>query len=310
MTRNFRKMLEAKWAEGKFVCVGLDSDFVLIPKAAHRTGNLRPVDEAPSIIAFNRAIVRATRDLVCAYKPNLAFYEAFGSEGIEALRETIADINQAAPDVPLILDAKDADIGNTNKGYVKFAFDYLQVDAITVHPYLGGEALEPFLSRSEKGIIVLCRTSNKGAGEFQDRQVIVSADEFTYPGVSRSTIGPVENPLAYTVPLYKFVAHRVMSEWNKGGNCAVVAGATYPSELAEIRKMVGDMPILIPGVGKQGGDLEQVVLNGRDSRNRGMIINSSSAVIFASNGPDFAEAARRETQKLHDQITALLSTMR
>lgn len=275
--RNFRELLETQWSRGNFVCVGLDSEFGKIPESAHRSGNECEVSVPNTIVAFNRAIVEATKDLVCAYKPNAAFYEAHGAEGIAALHRTIADIHAIAPDVPVILDAKRADIGNTNAGYVDAAFGFLRADAITVHPYLGAEALQPFLARAEKGIIVLCRTSNPGAGEFQD--LSVNGDE----------------------PLYRFVARRVV-EWNKNGNCALVVGATYPDELREVRGLVGDMPILIPGIGAQGGDVEKTVSAGKDSRGKGTIVNSSRGIIFASKGADFAEAARRETEKLRDMI--------
>ncbi len=270
-------MLEARWAEGKFVCVGLDSEFGKIPKSAHRSGSECDVSVANTIVEFNRAIVEATKDLVCAYKPNVAFYEAYGAEGIAALQRTITDIHAIAPDVPVILDAKRADIGNTNNGYVQFTFDFLKADAVTVHPYLGGEALAPFLERKEKGVIVLCRTSNLGASEFQDL-------------------------LVNNEPLYRFVARRVASKWNKNGNCALVVGATYPNELREVREIVDDMPILIPGIGAQGGDVEATVSVGQDSRGQGMIINSSRGIIFASSNTDFAEAARRATLELHDEI--------
>lgn len=283
--RNFMELLRAQWAKGNFVCVGLDSELGKIPEFAHRKSI------STTIVTFNRAIVEATKDIVCAYKPNSAFYEAHGNFGWVALRDTIIDIHRVAPNVPVILDAKRADIGNTNNGYVQMAFDYLQADAITVHPYLGAEALQPFLDRADKGVIVLCRTSNPGAGEFQDEDV--AGDSV---------------PNGY-MPLYKYVAHRVANYWNKNGNCALVVGATYPDELAEVRKIVGgNMPILIPGVGFQQKNVplekqvEQVVLAGGNALGEGMIINSSRGIIFASKGADFAEAARRETLKLHDLI--------
>lgn len=271
--RNFRALLETQWSCDKFVCVGLDTEFDKIPESVRRDH----VSVESTIVTFNRAIVEATSDLVCAYKPNTAFYEAHGAEGIAALKKTIADIHAIAPDVPVILDAKRADIGNTNSGYVNAAFDFLRADAITVHPYLGAEALKPFLERAEKGVIVLCRTSNPGAGEFQD--LLVNGE-----------------------PLYRLVARRVASEWNKNGNCLLVVGATYPNELREVRQLVGDMPILIPGIGAQGGDVEKTVTAGKDSRGHGIIVNSSRGIIFASKDEDFAEAARRETKNLRDII--------
>jgi orotidine-5'-phosphate decarboxylase len=253
-----------------------------------------------TIVTFNRAIIEGTHDLVCAYKLNSAFYEAHGSEGLAALRLTILHIHRIVPDVPVILDAKRADIGNTNKGYVSMAFDYLGADAITVHPYLGEDALRPFLDCADKGIIVLCRTTNLGAGEFQDLHTL--------------TIDPREKPEGMTsdewleilcedsLRLYERVALNVATKWNTSGNCHLVVGATYPAEAQVVRRLVGDVPFLIPGIGTQGGDVEATVLASTDSRSWGMIINASRSIIFASNGVDFAEAARRETEKLRDLI--------
>jgi len=287
--RNFRQMLEERWEKGLFVCVGLDSEFDKIPDSARISYTFSGVSTYGTLVGFNREIVQATSDFACAYKPNIAFYEAHGDSGILALRKTIEDIHAYAPDVPVILDAKRADIGNTNNGYAEMAFDVLGADAITVHPYLGSESLKPFLDRVDKGVIVLCRTSNPGAGEFQDLPVVYD----DLPMMLSSTD---------TMPLYQYVAHQVTEVWNRNGNCAVVAGATCPDELRKIRQIVGDMPILIPGIGAQGGDLEKTVIAGKDSRGRGMIINSSRGIIFASKGADFADAARCETEKLHNLI--------
>lgn len=313
--RNFREMTERKWDAGRFVCVGLDSDLGKIPQSAYVyeegyvvTETERGVNVANTIVAFNRAIVEKTKDLVFAYKPT-AFYEAHGEDGIAALHRTISDINKIAPNVPVILDAKRADIGNTNVGYANFAFDYLGADAITVHPYLGAEALRPFLERKEKGIFVLCRTSNPGAGEFQDTRVsltfsglvtlVGNADEAnTLNGIYKWS-----HPAGgFRIPLYQYVALRVSRHWNKNGNCALVVGATYPDELRKVRGLVGDMPILIPGIGAQGAEAEKTVIAGKDSRGRGMIVNSSWSIIFASNGADFGDDARRETEKLHNLV--------
>ena len=278
-------MLETQWSRGNFVCVGLDPTVDNLPDPLRlRYTEYSQTTPSSRFATFNCAIVEATKDLVCAYKPNTAFYEAHGAEGIEALHQTITNIHAIAPGVPVILDAKRADIGNTNNGYVKFAFGYLQADAITVHPYLGAEALQPFLDCKNKGIFILCRTSNPGAGEFQDFDI--SGD--VVPG-------------GY-MPLYKYVAYRVTKNWNKNENCALVVGATYPDELREIRGTAGDIPILIPGIGAQGGDVEKTVIAGKDSRGQGMIINSSRGIIFASKGLDFAEAARRATEKLSNLI--------
>ncbi len=308
-------MLEAQWSRGNFVCVGLDSEFGKIPESARRNGNECDVSVANTIVAFNRAIVEATKDLVCAYKPNAAFYEAHGDEGIGALQRTITDIHAIAPDVPVILDAKRADIGNTNAGYVDAAFGFLQADAITVHPYLGAEALQPFLARAEKGIIVLCRTSNPGAGRLQDRKIALNFEELVELVGDHNQANDLSAEMGwnyptggYRVPIYQYLALDVSRHWNKNGNCSLVVGATYPEELREIRKVVGNMSILIPGIGVQQKDVpldrqvQQVVSAGKDSRGYGMIINSSRGSIFASKGADFAEAARRETEKLRNLI--------
>lgn len=298
--RNFRKMLETQWAMGNFVCVGLDSEFEKLPEF------LRKDVTSSAILRFNTAIVDTTNDLVCAYKPNIAFYEAHGEGGLKILRETIQHINKVSPDVPVILDAKRADIGNTNAGYVKMAFDYLKVDAITVSPYLGGEALKPFLDQGDKGIIVLCRTSNPGAGEFQDLHTLTRDPRDKPEGLTASDW--LQILCNDSMRLYERGALNIAMNWNKNGNCAVVVGATYPEELREVRRIVDDMPILIPAVGFQQKDIplekqvEQVVSVGKNSRRQGMIINSARGIIFASSGPDFAEAARKETQKLHDLI--------
>lgn len=310
--RNFRKMLEAQWEKGNFVCVGLDSEFDKIPKSARRGSEDRAVSLTNTIASFNKAIVRATKDLVCAYKLNAAFYEMCGDEGIAALNSTIRDIYVIAPDVPIIFDAKRGDIGNTNAGYAQAAFEYFGADAITVHPYLGQEALKPFLERKDKGIIVLCRTSNWGASEFQDLYTFTMnpgaiPSLVSHLGAITSTATDADYLQTVlcknSMRLYERVASNVASyTWNKNGNCALVVGATYPEELEAVRRIVGDMPILIPGIGAQGGDVEKTVKAGKDSRGKGMIINSSRGIIFASNGPDFAKAARRETMKLRDLI--------
>ncbi len=270
MDRNFGTLINGRWDKGLFLCVGLDPGFEKIPGAARR-GGVRD-----TFVSFNKAIVDATKDIVCAYKPNPAFYEAQGIEGWQALVETIRYIHEVAPEVPVILDAKRGDIGNTNVDHARMAFDFLQADALTVQPYAGGEALTPFFARKDKGIFVLVRTSNGGAGEFQDLDV-----------------GGEQ--------LYKVVARRAAT-WNSNGNCGVVVGTTYPKEIGEVRTVIGDLPILMPGVGVQGGDLEESVRLGKNSRGTGIILNVSRAVIFASKEADFAEAARAKAQELHDAI--------
>jgi orotidine-5'-phosphate decarboxylase len=273
--RNFRNLLEGQWEKANFLCIGLDSELQMTPESVRRT----TIGE--TLIALNKTIVDATRDLAGAYKPNSAFYEAQGAEGWTALKETIAYIREVAPEIPVILDAKRADIGNTNNGYVRAFFDDLAADAITVHPYLGAEALAPFLERRDKGVIVLCRTSNPGSGEFQNLEV-------------------------QGRPLYQVVAEKVATKWNANNNCSLVVGATYPEELAAVRAIVGDIPILIPGVGAQGGDLEKSVRAGRDARGRGFMLSVSRAISFASSGQDYQASVRAKAQEYDHAIRAAL----
>lgn len=270
----FLSLLEQQWQRGNFVCVGLDPEYDRLP-AIVKEGRSR----AEAFSVFLRAIIDATHDQVCAYKPNSAFYEALGGIGMVVLEQIIAYCKTTYPEIPIILDAKRADIGNTNLGYVAAAFDLMHVDAITVHPYLGKEALAPLLERADKGIIVLAKTSNPGSGELQNLLVGESQE-----------------------PLYLVVARNVAQQWNTHGNCVLVVGATYPEELKRIREAVGDLPILIPGIGAQGGDVEATVKAGKDSHGAGMIINSSRGIIYASTGPDFALAARKATEALRAEI--------
>lgn len=263
---SFQKKLEKIIKKNNsLVCVGLDSDLSKLPP--HLLANPYPQ------FAFNKAIIDATAQYVCAYKPNSAFYEARGEKGIQELKMTIDYLRNQYPGIVTILDAKRADIGSTNKGYVEFIFDYLGFDSVTLHPYLGKEALQPFLMRTDKGCIILCRTSNPGAGEFQDLVVVGK-------------------------PLYQIVAEKVMHDWNSNDNCLLVVGATYPEELKKIRKIAGDMTFLVPGIGAQGGDIEATMKAGLNSKKAGMIINSSRGIIFASNKNDFAKVAGEEAHKL------------
>lgn len=278
------------------LCVGLDSDIDKIPE------HIRSAEHPQSI--FNKAIIDATADLVCAYKPNSAFYEARGDRGIEALKITCDYIREKYPEIPIILDAKRADIGNTNEGYMKFAFDYLGADAITVHPYLGKEALKPFLECKDKGIFILCRTSNSGAGEFQDL-LLTESDKDT-PGVAGRQGFPRGGGISK--PLYQIIAEHVAKEWNYNGNCGLVVGATYPAELENVRRIVGDgFPLLIPGIGVQGGDIEKTIKAGIDKDGLSTIINSSRGIIFASNAVDYAQKAWQEAEKLKNEINIFRS---
>ncbi len=275
---NFAEKLDgAIERNNSLLCVGLDPDLGKLPE--HIKNIVNPLFE------FNKAIIDATVDLVCAYKPNSAFYEASGVEGILQLKMTCDYLRKNHPTIPLILDAKRGDIGNTNQGYADFVFDYLGADAITLQPYMGGEALEPFLTYKDKGIIVLCRTSNLGAGELQDLEVSGKK-------------------------LYKIVAENVSKNWNKNSNCMLVVGATYPSEIAEVRQIIGQyMTILVPGIGAQGGELEATLRAGLNLEKTGLMISASRSIIYASNGKDFVSAARTETQKLRDEINIIREVM-
>ena len=254
------------------VCVGLDSDIEKISSGEKKYPISTPTEQYLSLLSFNKSIIEATADLVCSYKLNTAFYESIGHEGINALKDTCDYLVDKYPEIPIIIDAKRADIGNTNKGYVQFIFTYLSADAVTVHPYLGEEAIRPFLEMKDKGVIVLCRTSNSGAGEFQD---LKEGD----------------------TTLYKIVAKNVAEKWNKNKNCMLVVGATYPQELKEVRSIVGDMTLLIPGIGAQGGDLQATLKAGLNSKKRGLIINSSRGIIFAKNPRDEAMMLRNSINK-------------
>ena len=265
MAMTFSEKLTAASAKNRsLLCVGLDPDPARMP--------------AKSITDFNKAIIDATADLVCAYKPNFAFYEALGIEGIKQLKETIEYVPY---DIPVIGDAKRGDIGSTAQAYARALFAAFGVDAATVNPYLGFDSIEPFLAHEDKGIFILCRTSNKGALDFQN--ILSEEGE----------------------PLYRAVARKTL-EWNTQGNIGLVVGATYPNELQEIRSLCPDMPLLIPGIGTQGGDLELAVRNGVDWEGKNAIFNVSRQVIYASSGTDFAPAARKSAREIRDRIQEYL----
>jgi len=290
--RSFREKVASRVAEvSSCVCLGLDSDWEKLPPC------VKAEKFKEDVFRFNRALIDATRDILLAIKANAAFYEAHGGEGKQALKRTFDYCRQKAPGVIRIVDYKRADIGNSNLGYVAEAFEYFGADAVTVNPYFGREAMLPFLDKQDKGIIVLCKTSNPGGGEFQDLMV-------RPPMVGTSLAVSLANLLDENgqLPLYQYVAYQVAQEWNKNDNCALVVGGTYPEQTGRVRKIVGDMPLLIPGLGKQGGTAQEVVPLAQDSQGGGMIINSSRDIIFASAGSDFAEAARRKTIELRDEI--------
>ncbi|MFM8775301.1 MAG: orotidine-5'-phosphate decarboxylase [Actinomycetota bacterium] len=271
---SFYGRLDAAWKRsGSMLCVGLDPDLGRMPAELRTMPN-----QGEQIERFCKAIVDATGDLVCAFKPQIAYFAAVGAE--KQLEHICGYIRAKFPDVVLILDAKRGDIGDTATLYAREAFERYGADAVTVNPYLGTDSLEPFLKTPSKGTIVLCRTSNAGSSEFQS----LRSDE---------------------EPLYLRVARTAAEKSRQIGECALVVGATFPNELAEVRRIVGDMPILVPGIGAQGGDVAAVVQAGcYGPPRRGLIINSSRAILYASDGADFADSARKVAIATRDAINS------
>jgi orotidine-5'-phosphate decarboxylase len=266
----FIATLAAAWERNdSLVCVGLDPEIERFPRHV--------LAQASPIFQFNKAVIDATRDLVCAYKPQFAHYAAYEAE--DQLERTIEYIHRSCPGVPVILDVKRGDVGSTAERYAIEAFERYGADAATVNPYLGSDALDPFLRRADKGVIILCRTSNPGARDVQDLSVGGR-------------------------PLYQVIAQLAAQRWNTLGNCLLVVGATYPQELAAVRALVGDMPLLVPGVGAQGGDVAQAVHNGQTRSGTGLIVSSSRAILYASAGEDFAAAARAATDELRRAVNS------
>lgn len=250
------------------VCVGLDPEFAKIPEKFKALENPQ--------FEFNKFIIDQTHEYAAAYKPNSAFYEARGEQGIKELKMTFDYLRENHPTIFTILDAKRADIGNTNNGYADFAFEWLGADSITLHPYLGKEALAPFLGRRDKSSIILVKTSNPGSGEFQDL-----------------TLGDRHENL------WQHIAHVAAYEWNTHNNIMLVVGATYTEELKKARELSGKVTFLIPGIGAQGGDVKAVVEAAKNDEGRGMIINSSRGIIFAEN-------PKEEARKLRDEVRGYL----
>ncbi|MGY3265954.1 orotidine-5'-phosphate decarboxylase [Lysobacter sp. HA35] len=266
----FMQALRNRWRQANtLVCVGLDPEPSKFPA--------RFANDADAVFAFCRDIADATADYACAFKPQIAHFAALSAEG--ALERLIAHLKSAHPDVPVILDSKRGDIGSTAQHYATEAFDRYGADAVTVNPYLGRDALQPFLDRADRGVIILCRTSNPGAGELQDMLVAGR-------------------------PLYQHVAEKAALEWNTNGNVSLVVGATWPEQLAEVRALVKDVPLLVPGVGAQGGDAAAVVSNAKTPDGTGLMISSSRAVLYASNGDDYIAAAADAACALRDLINA------
>lgn len=265
----FTQKLEQAWATSdSMLMLGLDPDPQRLP--AELEG--RP----DAIFEFCRAIVDATAPYICGVKPQIAY---FGGQGAEhQLEELCRYIRQQHPGLPIVLDAKRGDIGSTAEQYAREAFDRYGADAVTVNPYMGFDSVEPYLARGDKGVIILCRTSNKGGSDLQSLE------------------------MADGTPLYLHVAGLVADRWNQSGQCALVVGATFPQEIARVRERVGDMPLLIPGIGAQGGDIPATVKAGRNSKGLGMMINSSRAILYASEGDDWRQAATRSALDTRNAI--------
>ena len=267
---NFMQHLRTRWQQADtLVCVGLDPEPAKFP--AKFSG------DADAVFAFCRDIADATAEYACAFKPQIAHFAALGAE--DALARLIAHLHAAHPGVPVILDAKRGDIGSTAQRYAVEAFGRYGADAVTVNPYLGRDSVQPFLDHAERGVVILCRTSNPGAGDLQDLDVAGR-------------------------PLYQHVAETIARDWNANGNCALVVGATWPAQLAEVRAIVGDMPLLVPGVGAQGGDAEAVVRNARSADGTGLLVSSSRVILYASTGDDYADAAAAAARHLRDTLNA------
>jgi len=261
------RLYAAAARNNSLVCVGLDPEPDRLPVS------VRSLPDA--IFQFNRQVIDATAPWVCCYKPQFAHYAALGAE--DQLLATIRHIHEKHPGLPVILDSKRGDIGSTAEKYAQESFVRYEADAVTVNPYLGFDSVEPYLKWKDRGVIVLCRTSNPGARDFQDLE----------SGGKR---------------LYRHIAERVARDWNGAGNCMLVIGATYPQELAEIRSVVGDLPFLVPGVGAQGGDVAAAVSSGKTADGLGVVLNSSRGIIYASSGEGFAATAGVAARALRDDI--------
>jgi orotidine-5'-phosphate decarboxylase len=282
----FTQSLTTAWRErNSLLCVGLDPDPAKFP--AHLQDN----NPSHAIFDFCASIVDATADLVCCFKPQIAYFAAQRAE--DQLEALIAHIHAKHPGIPVILDAKRGDIGSTAEQYAIEAFERFRADAITVNPYMGRDSVEPYLAYTDKGVILLCRTSNPGGSDLQFLDVQANGGN---------------GGKGITEKLYERVARLVAEEWNAQGQCALVVGATFPGEIARVRAIVGDLPLLVPGIGAQGGDIKATVEAGQTSVGTGLMINSSRAILYAGQGEDYAEAARRAAQTTRDEINCYRKT--
>ena len=272
-TKSFIPQLQQVWQTNhSLLCVGLDPSPEKLPTHLRD----KPIEQA--FYEFCVGIIDATAPYVCAFKPQIAYFAAHRAESV--LEDIIRHAQDKHPQIPVILDAKRGDIGSTAEQYAIEAFERYQADAVTVNPYMGFDSIQPYLAYTDKGVIILCRTSNPGGSDLQFLKVD-------------------------SQPLYQIVAHKVANEWNRNGQCALVVGATFPNEIAQVRAIVGDMPLLIPGIGAQGGDLAATMQAGQTANGSGVIINSSRAIIYASAGEDYTQAAQKIARETQAAINAL-----
>lgn len=265
---SFTKKLNAAWeSNNSLLCVGLDPNWQRLPEHIRH-------DEEP-IFEFCKKIIDATHDLVCAYKPQIAYFAALEAE--DQLQKTLNYLSETYPNIPIILDSKRGDIGSTAQMYAQEAYQRYGADAVTVNPYMGKDSAQPFLDYKDKGVVFLCRTSNQGAQDIQDLEVD-------------------------GVPVYEKVAQMISANWNQNGNACLVVGATWPEQMKRLREICGDMPFLVPGVGAQGGDVKALVEAGQTNNGTGLIVNSSRSVLYASSGNGFEMAARKEALSTRDAI--------
>jgi orotidine-5'-phosphate decarboxylase len=268
--QTFSDLLRARWRDADtLLCVGLDPDPARFP--AHLRGR------ADAILAFCREIADATAEFACAFKPQIAYFAAARAE--DQLEALIAHLRNRHPQVPVILDAKRGDIGATSEQYAREAFERYDAHAVTLSPYMGFDSVQPYLAHAGRGVFLLCRTSNPGG---DDLQLLDVGGERLYERVARLTSGA----------------------WNASGQLGLVVGATYPAELARVRALAPELPLLVPGIGAQGGDVQASVEAGQDARGTGMLINSSRAILYAGNGEDFAQKAADVARATRDQINA------
>lgn len=306
---SFADQLKTKFNQGKFLCIGLDPDTEKLPDSlslAKNSGKDGFYARQEIYWKFLRPIIDATAGIVCAYKPNIAFYEGIDVGGY-ILNHTLSYIRTVYPDIPIIGDFKRADITNTNKGYARSAYDFHQVDAVTTNPYFGSDTYPPFTKYPGKGLISMVKTSNPGSGEYQDL-IVNLRESVKMKTASEDELKTIKDLTGRTnVPQYWLVAYRHgrMSEQNP--NIGIVVGATHPEAFKPVRRLYGDGYILIPGIGTQGGDLEKTMMYAPNKDRQGIIINSSSGILYASHGDDFVEAAYNAANKLDKQIRATLS---